>query len=145
MNAMGHNVPGMIGVDQRSVAPQITRLLSDSMVTGERGVHDMTEMEMSLPENTAAMMTGAGLFDAVGMGDMFSVVKVRKARKRGDYSDPGWFTHPAATVACEWTAAPAELRHDEKAQGSGSKKPMARPSNDVEVTVCKPTGGHSGH
>ena len=78
MNAMGHNVPTMIGVDHRGVAKQITKLIPDYMVMGERGMKDMTEMEMPLPDNTAAMMTGTGPYGAVGMGGMFSVVKVRR-------------------------------------------------------------------
>jgi len=145
MNAMGHNVPTMIGVDHRSVARQITQLVPDYMVMGERGMHDMTEMEMPLPDNTAAMMTGTGPFGSVGMGGMFSVVKVRKDQKRGDYSDPGWFAHPAGTVAYEWTGALAEAPRETKAEGVGSMKPMGRPKTDVEVTVRKPAGGHDGH
>ena len=58
MNAMGHDVPTMIGVDHRGVAQQITQLIPDYMVMGERGMADMAEMEMPLPDNTAPMMTG---------------------------------------------------------------------------------------
>ena len=36
---------------------------------------------------------------------MFSVLKVRKDQKPGDYSDPGWYKHPPGTVAYEWTGA----------------------------------------
>jgi hypothetical protein len=36
------------------------------------------------------------------MGGMFSVVKVRRNQKRGDYTDPGWFKHPPGTVAYEY-------------------------------------------
>ena len=62
---------------------------------GERGMKDMTEMEMPLPDNTAAMMTGKGPFGSVGMGGMFSMVKVRKDQKPGDYSIPaGTSTRP---------------------------------------------------
>ena len=144
MNAMGHNVPTMIGVDHRSVARQITRLIPDYMVMGERGMHDMTEMPMPLPDNTAAMMTGTGPFGAVGMGGMFSVLKVRKDQKPGDYTDPGWYRHPAGELAYEWTGAlpdPARL----KADGAGAMPPLARPASDTEVKVRKPVGGHAGH
>ena len=144
MNAMGHNVPTMIGVDHRSVARQITRLIPDYMVMGERGMHDMTEMAMPLPDNTAAMMTGTGPFGAVGMGGMFSVVKVRKGQLPGDYSDPGWYPHPPGALAYEWTGAlpdPARL----KAEGSGAMPALAKPASDTEVTVRKPSGGHGGH
>jgi len=144
MNAMGHNVPTMIGVDHSGVARQITKLIPDYMVMGERGMKDMTEMEMPLPDNTAAMMTGTGPFGAVGMGGMFSVVKVRKDQKPGDYRDPGWFTHPPGTVAYEWTGALAEPAR--QAQGGGtSMAPAARPARDVEVLVRKPLAGSSGH
>ena len=100
------------------------------MVMGERGMKDMTETEMPLPDNTAAMMTGTGPFGAVGMGSMFSVVKVRKDQKRGDYSDPGWYQHPPGTVAYKFT---------------GAMPTMAKPTKDVGVKVRKPAGGHSGH
>ena len=147
MNAMGHDVPTMIGVDHRGVAKQITKLIPDYMVMGERGMKDMTEMEMPLPDNTAPMMAGQGPFGAVGMGGMFSVVKVRKDQKRGDYSDPGWYPHPPGTVAYEFTGSlpnPARFKAD-ASPGPGTMPPMAKPAQDVEVKVRKPTGGHSGH
>ena len=146
MNAMGHNVPTMIGVDHSGVARQITKLIPDYMVMGERGMKDMTEMEMPLPDNTAAMMAGTGPFGAVDMGGMFSVVKVRKEQKPGDYRDPGWFQHPPGTVAYEWTGALAELARSSRPGGT-SMAPVGRPATDVEVAVRKPsgTGGHSGH
>ena len=60
MNAMGHDVPTMIGVDHRDVVRKITKLIPDYMVMGERGMADMAEMEMPLPDNTAPMMGGEG-------------------------------------------------------------------------------------
>ena len=60
MNAMGHNVPTMIGVDHRGIAEKIMKLVPDYMVMGERGMADMGEMEMPLPENTLPMMSGQG-------------------------------------------------------------------------------------
>ncbi|HEU0202484.1 MAG TPA: copper oxidase [Burkholderiaceae bacterium] len=106
MNAMGHNVPTMIGVDHRDVVHKIQKLVPDYMVMGERGMADMGEMEMPLPDNTLPMMTGRGPFGALEMGGMFSVIKVRKNLARNDYRDPGWFKHPAGTVAWEFTGAP---------------------------------------
>jgi hypothetical protein len=144
MNAMGHDVPTMIGVDHRGVARQITKLVPEYMVMGERGMKDMTEMEMPLPDNTAAMMTGQGPFGSVGMGGMFSVVKVRKGQKRGDYSDPGWYKHPPGTVAYEFTGElPDPARF--KAEGTGSMPSVAKPGQEVEVKVRKPGDGHAGH
>ncbi|WP_119423049.1 multicopper oxidase family protein, partial [Desertibaculum subflavum] len=101
MNAMGHNVPTMIGVDHKGVTERITKLVPDYMLMGERGMADMGEMEMPLPDNTLPMMTGAGPFGAIEMGGMFSVVKVREGLARGDYRDPGWYKHPPGTVAYE--------------------------------------------
>src|SRR4029079_16792008 len=104
MNAMGHSVPTMIGVDQRDVAQKIARLVPDYMVMGDKGMHDMAAMEMPLPDNTLPMMTGTGPFGSVGMGGMFSVVKVRDDIERGDYTAPGRYKHPAGTLAREYTA-----------------------------------------
>jgi FtsP/CotA-like multicopper oxidase with cupredoxin domain len=144
MNAMGHDVPTMIGVDHRQVARRITQLIPDYMVMGERGMADMAEMEMPLPDNTAPMMSGDGPFGSVEMGGMFSVVKVRADQKPGDYSDPGWYAHPPGTIAYEWAGALAEPARF-KAEGRGSMKPVARPAQDIEVTVRKPVGGHGRH
>ena len=144
MNAMGHDVPTMIGVDHRVVAKQITQLVPDHMVMGEPGMKDMKEVEMPLPDNTAAMMTGTGPFGAVGMGGMFSVVKVRKDQKLGDYRDPGWYKHPPGEVSFEWTdALPDPARF--KAEGTGSMPPLAKAVTATEVQLRKPAGGHSGH
>jgi len=99
MNAMGHNVPTMIGVDHRGVAGKIMNLVPDYMVMGERGMADMGEMEMPLPDNTLPMMTGSGPFGPLEMGGMFTVVKVREGLARDDYRDPGWYRHPPGTVA----------------------------------------------
>jgi manganese oxidase len=106
MNAMGHNVPTMIGVDHSGVVNKITNLVPDYMVMGERGMADMGEMEMPLPDNTLPMMTGQGPYGSIEMGGMFSVIKVRKDQKPGDYTDPGWYQQPAGTRAYEWTGDP---------------------------------------
>jgi FtsP/CotA-like multicopper oxidase with cupredoxin domain len=137
MNAMGHNVPNLIGVDHRGIAQKIIKLVPDYMVMGERGMADMGEMEMPLPDNTLPMMSGAGPFGPIEMGGMFTVVKVREGLARGDYKDPGWYQHPKGTVAYEWTgAAPSVQRAD---PGSA---PRTNP--DRELRARKPSG-HGGH
>jgi manganese oxidase len=143
MNAMGHDVPTMIGVDHTGVVRQLSKLVPDYMVMGERGMADMAEMEMPLPDNTIPMMTGRGPFGSVEMGGMFSVVKVRKEQRRGDYSDPGWYRHPEGTIAYEWTGAlpdPARFA----AEHRGSMPPERTPARAKEVKARKPNG-HSGH
>ncbi len=101
MNPMGHDVDTLIGVDHRNVAKRINSLVPEYMVMGERGMADMGEMEMELPENTLPMMTGYGQFGPIEMGGMFSVVKVREDLAADDYSDPGWYDHPPGTVSYE--------------------------------------------
>ena len=144
MNAMGHDVPTMIGVDHRAVASEINRLIPDYMVMGERGMGDMTEMEMPLPDNTAPMMGGEGPFGSVEMGGMFSVVKVRRDQRPGNYDDPGWYRHPPGTNAFEWNgplAAPARFR----SEGNPAMRPAGTAGREIEVQVRKPGAGHAGH
>ena len=102
MNAMGHDVPNLAAVDHRGVARKINNLVPGYMVMGDRG-GSMGDMRMRLPENTLPMMDGKGPFGNVEMGGMFTVLKVREGLARGDYRDPGWYKHPAGTVAREWT------------------------------------------
>jgi FtsP/CotA-like multicopper oxidase with cupredoxin domain len=143
MNAMGHDVPTLIGVDHRGLVRKLQKVVPEYMVMGERGMADMGEMEMQIPDNTLPMMTGRGPYGRVEMGGMFSVVKVRRDQKPGDYSDPGWYTQPPGTQAFEWTGSlpdPARFQ----AEGSGSM-PLAQPAaKPVQVQVRKPSG-HSGH
>ena len=136
MNAMGHDVPTMIGVDHQGVAAKINQLVPGYMVMGERGMADMGEMQMPIPDNTLPMMAGDGPFGAIGMGGMFTTVKVRKDQKPGDYRDPGWYKHPAGSVAYEWTGA---LPEPVRGQGAGKAA-----KGGVEMTVRKP-GAHAGH
>ena len=137
MNAMGHGVPTMIGVDHRGIAEKIIKLIPDYMVMGERGMADMGEMEMPLPDNTLPMMSGTGPFGPIGMGGMFTVVKVRDGLARGDYKDPGWYKHPHGTVAREWNG-PAAVA--ERARPAEQK--LATSAR--EMRVRKPSG-HAGH
>jgi hypothetical protein len=83
------------------------------------------------------MMTGEGPFGGVEMGGMFTVLKVRKDQKRGDYTDPGWYKHPAGTLAYEWTGQLPEPARGTDA-GHGLMPVVNKP--DVELQVRKPAG-----
>ena len=83
MNAMSHDVPNMIGVDQKDVVEKIRALVPGYMAMG-----------------------GDGPYGSLEMGGMFSVVKVRRDQPAGDYRDPDWYRPPAGTTAWEWTGEP---------------------------------------
>jgi hypothetical protein len=101
---------------------------------GEKGMHDMAEMEMPLPDNTLPMMTGRGPFGPLGMGGMFSVVKVRDGVRPGDYQDPGPYRHPPGTVAHEYTGQLPEP----------ARAPSPAPGETTGLSVRRPTG-HAHH
>ncbi len=108
MNQMGHEAPNTIGVRARAVDRNVQRVLPDYMTMGSRGMGDMGEMGMPVPENSIPMMGGVGPFGHIDMGGMFTVVKVRDRLEPG--AESGWYSHPSGTVAREATAE--ELRAD---------------------------------
>ncbi len=138
MNAMGHGVPTMIGVDHRGLVRKIQRVAPEYMVMGERGMADMGEMEMPIPDNTAPMMTGQAQFGPVEMGGMFTTFKVRKAQKAGDYSDPGPYRFPAGTMAQEFGGALAQPERAPSSAVPGSGSPGA-------LASARKPGPKAGH
>jgi FtsP/CotA-like multicopper oxidase with cupredoxin domain len=138
MNAMGHNVKNFIGVQKRDLMRAIKGLTSpDYMAMGSAGMAEMGEMEMPMPDNTLPMMTGFGQFGPIEMGGMFSVVKVREGIGANDYADPGWYRHPAGTVA--WDVPNASAGAPARRSDAGKR--------GVEVKAVKPSrsGRHSNH
>ena len=137
MGAMGHDVPTMIGLDHSGLVQKIQKIVPDYMVMGERGMADMGSMQMPLPDNTFPMMSGKGPFGSLEMGGMFTTLKVRKGLGANDYGDPGWYRHPAGTVAYEYAAggqsAPAAPRQTAPGQALGAPG------------VRKPGAGHEHH
>lgn len=138
MNAMGHDIPTLLGVKQGDLVKKIGNLVPEYMPMGETGMSEMTEMaemmDMPLPENTLPMMSGKAQFGAVEMGGMFTTVKVRDGLARNDYKDPGYFKHPKGTVAREVVNdLPPVERSETKVPESG-----------LELNVRKPIG-HTGH
>jgi hypothetical protein len=103
MNAMGHDVPNLLGVDQSEIADRIRDMVPNYMAMGERGMaehQDHVNMgHMQGPPNTLPMMLGEGPYGNLEMGGMFTVVKVRNNLAAGDYRDPGWYRPPRGTLA----------------------------------------------
>src|SRR5437763_183566 len=138
MNAMGHNVPTMIGVDQRGVAEKIAKLIPDYMTMGSSGMADMAEMEMPIPANTLPMMSGQGPYGSIEMGGMFTTVKIREGLARDDYKDPGWYKQPPGTqaYAFDGTAPAVECAPQSKTSAPKSNSP---------IFDLKKGDGHAGH
>jgi len=113
MNAMGHAIPNLIGVDQRQVEARLRGLLPGYMPMGKDGMSEhaghvaMGMKNLQGPPNTLPMMTGTGPYGPLEMGGMFSVVKVRDDLAPGDYRDPGWYDAPQGTVAYRVSSDPA--------------------------------------
>ncbi|WP_342128872.1 multicopper oxidase family protein [Hydrogenophaga sp. OTU3427] len=142
MNAMGHGVPTLIGVNHQGLVRPLQRAAPEYMVMGERGMADMGEMLMELPDNTLPMMTGQGPYGPIEMGGMFSTLKVRRDQKPGDYTDPGWFKQPPNTQAYEWTGSLPSA--PQAAPGTTPAPAASTPSTTVNVR--KPgAGGHAHH
>lgn len=110
MNAMGHEVPNPVGVDQSGIDEKIGKLLPDYMAMGKHGMaehQDHTESgHMRGPKNTMPMMMGKGPFGNLEMGGMFTVVKVRDDIRPGDFRDPGWYQNPKNSVAARVSTDP---------------------------------------
>ena len=67
------------------------------MAMGEKGMHEMVEMNMEGPINTLPMMGGEGPFGKVAMGGMFTIFKVRNFLPDG--VDPEWYSNPPGTIS----------------------------------------------
>lgn len=100
MNAMGHDLPNLLGVNQEGVEDKIRELLPGYMAMGEKGMAEHAEHaeHMAGPKNTLPMMMGKGPFGNIEMGGMFTVIKIRDELKSYD-EDPGWYRHPPGTIA----------------------------------------------
>ena len=106
MNQMGHATPNLIGIDTKGLDAKITRVVPGYMTMGATGMGEMHEMPR--PQNSISMVGGAGPFGRIDMGGMFTIMKVRKQLAGGE--DPGWYDHPAGTIAIK--ATPGELARD---------------------------------
>jgi FtsP/CotA-like multicopper oxidase with cupredoxin domain len=100
MNQMGHDMPNLIGADTKGLDARVNRVVPGYMTMGATGMGGMHKMD--LPDNSISMVGGDGPFGMIDMGGMFTIIKVRK-QLTGD-TDPGWYDHPAGSVAGEASA-----------------------------------------
>jgi manganese oxidase len=158
MNPMGHEMPNMIGVDQKDIERRIQALVPGYMAMGQHGMDEMTKMQghMAGPKNTLPMMAANdGPFGSTGMGGMFTVLKVHDgmpsfptmaayAKKVSLPHHMGWFKNPPGTVASSIhrgrRATPRELERVRKQRGAPAADPHRehRPSGPA-------AGAHSHH
>ncbi|MBI4375418.1 MAG: copper oxidase [Elusimicrobia bacterium] len=139
MNAMGHDVPNMLGVNQDGVERKVREQVPGYMAMGEKGMDEHSEhaKHMQGPDNTLPMMGGDGPFGSVGMGGMFTIVKVRQTD--AEIKNPGWYKNEPGTVADRVgkpaaPESPAKGRHPApKGTESGSEQ---RPASEKPVYVC---------
>lgn len=102
MNAMEHDIPNVITVDQGELQRRLDALVPGSMAMGQTGMAEHArhgEHMKNLP-NTLPMMTGQGPFGGIEMGGMFTVVKIRERLASYDV-DPGWYSYPSGSVAAK--------------------------------------------
>jgi FtsP/CotA-like multicopper oxidase with cupredoxin domain len=114
MNQMGHDFPNMVGFNRKGFDREMKDLVPKYMTMGATGIRDMTKTGMAIPKNSVPMITADGGFNAaISLGVMAGVLKVRDRISKqalDDNEDPGWYEHPAGTVA--HPASDAELRRD---------------------------------
>ena len=104
---------------------------------GERGMADMGEMEMPLPDNTLPMMTGQGPFGPIEMGGMFTVVKVREGLAARRLPGPGLVQasrrHARLRVDRGAAAGRARRRAGRRSEGDDGEKGRRRCASLVSV------------
>jgi len=86
---------------------------------------------------------GQGSYGALEMGGMFSVLKVRRDQKAGDYKDPGWYKQPKGMQAYEWQGQVGDIARSNHA-GSGAMPARGRVVEQA-MQVRKPLSGHGQH
>ena len=101
MNAMEHDIPNVLGVDQTKLRATLDKFVPGSMVMGTSGMAEHAEHADHLAgavPNTLPMMMGTGPFGPLEMGGMFTILKVRDRLESYDL-DPGWYDYPEGSVA----------------------------------------------
>jgi hypothetical protein len=138
MNQMGHELPNMVGLEPGNLDERMRPLLPGYMTMGHTGM-DMGKMAevMPYPRNTISMKGATGQFgDYISMGGLLTIIKVRDRLASYD-EDPGWYQHPAGTVAVR--ASDAELARDgiDVNEPTGAERPAS-----PQVNPPASDGGH---
>lgn len=112
MNAMGHALANPVGVSRAGLQQQLRQHLPGVMLMGENGMFEHGEHtgmgHIEGPENTLPMAVGQGPFGSIGMGGMFTTLKVRPGLQ-GD-ADPGWYDSDQAPRARRLEPAAADAQ-----------------------------------
>lgn len=107
MNQMQHDLPNLIGIAKGDIENKIKRYFPNFMgLMNINGMGEMFEMygssqrmhggKFGHPLNVSPIGS-PGPFGVIELGGMFTVLKVREGLT--SYTDPGWYQHPAGTVA----------------------------------------------
>ena len=117
MNQMGHDLPNLLGVDTKGIGEKIHAIAPDTMLMGNTGMGDMSEMQgsMPIPRNSIPMQGGVGPYGTIDMGGMFTIIKIREGLT--GYEDPGWYDAPPHTTA--WKAPQISLRQPATPEPAG--------------------------
>jgi FtsP/CotA-like multicopper oxidase with cupredoxin domain len=151
MNQMGHDVPNVIGMDAGGLDAKIRQVLPGYMTMGQDGMgdHGRHLQHMRTPPNSIPMVGAEGPFDYITMGGMFTIVKVREDLKSYE-EDPGWYEHPAGTVAI--AATEEQLGRDGVSADGGnapvapaSVRPASRPAPSRKGGNPPQKHGENGH
>jgi manganese oxidase len=108
MTQMGHGVPNLIGTDSQRIDKKVQPLVPGYMTMGQDGMGVMSEMNMPAPPNSLPMRGTPGPYNAIDMGGMFTILKVRENPDAEDGS--GWYQPPPGTLAD--VASASELSAD---------------------------------
>ena len=106
MNQMGHAAANLVGADPKGLDAKLSRVVPGYMTMGQAGMNEMSQMRMPQPANAISMLGGNGPHGVIGMGGMFTIVKVRDRLHPG--VDPGWYVAPATSSE----ATPSDLLGD---------------------------------
>jgi hypothetical protein len=97
MNQMGHTFGNWIGVRTQGLDTAVDKVVPGYMAMGQSGMGDGGSMGMAVPPNSLPMGGGSGPFGPIGMGGMFTILKVRETAE--ECAKPGWYQAPGGTRA----------------------------------------------